>query len=113
MDHFIIKSMLQALKPVLKNKARAEKIMERFWRDKMALVWDTEDIHWAANELEIALTETEARELRHELHEPHNPQYGLQWKDLTDRIKSDVLGRAMTKRGVNRFVKKDIFTIHH
>jgi hypothetical protein len=24
------------------------------------------------------------------LHEHHNPQYGLQWKDVTDRIKNNV-----------------------
>src|SRR5512137_1492592 len=112
MHHFIIQSMLQSLKPVLKDKASAERILEKFWQDKMALVWDTEDIHRAANEIEVALTEAEARELLHDLHEHHNPQYGLQWKDVTDRIREDVLGRAMTKREVNRFVKKDILTIN-
>lgn len=110
MHHFIIQSMLQTLKPVLKDKARAERILENFWQDKMALVWDTEDVHRAANEIEVALTETEARELLHDLHQHHNAQYGLQWKDITDRIRGDVLGRTMTKREVNRFVKKDILT---
>jgi hypothetical protein len=113
MHHFIIHSMVRALKPLLKDKNRAEKILERFWQDTMALVWDTEDVHRAANEIEIALTETEARELLQDLHEHHNKQYGLQWKDITDRIRDDVLGRAMTKREVSRFVHKDIRTIHH
>ncbi|WCJ60704.1 hypothetical protein NXS98_06140 [Fontisphaera persica] len=112
MHHFIIQSMLQSLKPVLKDKARAERLLECFWQDKIALVWDTEDVHRAANEIEVALTETEARELLHDLHEHHNPQYGLQWKDVTEQIRDDVLGRAMTKQEVNRFVKKDILTIH-
>ena len=103
--------MVKALKPVLKDKARAERILSRFWQDKMALVWDTKDVHRAANENEVVLTETEARELLHDLHQHHNQQYGLQWKDVTERIKDDVLGRAMTKREVNRFVQKDILTI--
>lgn len=111
MHQFIIQSMLRSLKPVLNDQDKAEKILERFWQDKMALVWDTEDVHRAANEVEIALTKTEARELLHDLHEHHNPQYGLQWKDVTERIKDDVLGRAMTKREVNRFVQKDFLTI--
>ena len=111
MHHFIIQSMVQALKPVLKDKDRAEAILERFWTDKMALVWDTEDVHRAANEIEIVLTEKEASKLLEDLHQHHNPQYGLQWKDLTDRIRDDVLGRAMTKREVGRFVKKDVLTI--
>jgi hypothetical protein len=113
MHHFIIQSMVRALKPVLRDKARADRILEHFWRDKMALVWDTEDIHRAANEIEVALTEKEARELLRDLHEHHNKQYGLQWKDVTDRIRDDVLGRAMTKREVSRFVHKDILTINH
>ena len=106
-----LEEMLLALKPVLKDKARAEKILNRYWQDKMALVWTVQDAHRAANEIEYALTETEARELLQDVHEHHNPQYGLQWKDLTDRIREDVLGRRMTEREVNRFVKKDILTI--
>jgi hypothetical protein len=113
MHHFIIQSMVQLLKPALKDRARAERILERFWQDKMALVWDTEDIHRAANEIEVAMTEKEARELLHDLHLHHNQQYGLQWKDVTERIRDEVLGRAMTKREVNRFVHKDILTINH
>ena len=111
MHEFILQSMIRALKPVLKDEARAARILERFWQDKMALVWDTEDIHRAANEIEIALTEKEARTLLHDLHEHHNQQFGLQWKDVTERIRGDVLGRKLTRREVNRFVKKDILTI--
>ena len=48
-DHSI-KAMVQALKPTLKDPKRAEQILERFWRDKIALVWDIEHVHTAANE---------------------------------------------------------------
>ena len=106
-----IEEMLRALKPALKNKVRAQVILERYWQDKMALVWTVQDAHRAANEIEYALTETEARELLQDVHAHHNPQYGLQWRALTDRIREDVLGRRMTEREVNRFVKKDILTI--
>lgn len=106
-----IEEMVQALTPVLKNYGRAQAILERYWEDRMALVWTVQDVHRAANEIEIALTEKEARELLHDLHAHHNQQYGLEWKDLTDRIREDVLGRRMTEREVNRFVKKNILTI--
>jgi len=107
-----IQAMLQALKPVLKDRGRAEQILKHYWQDKIALVWTTEDVHHAANEREVALTEKEARALLQDLHEHHNPQYGLHWKDVMERIRDEVLGRAMTKREVNRFVHKDHLTIH-
>jgi hypothetical protein len=40
MHDYIIESMVTALKPVLKNPAKGKQILERFWSDKMALVWD-------------------------------------------------------------------------
>jgi hypothetical protein len=106
-----IEEMVHALKPVLNDKAKAERILNRYWQAKMALVWTVQDAHRAANEIEYALTETEARELLRDVHAHHNPQYGLQWRALTDRIREDVLGRRMTEREVNRFVKKNILTI--
>jgi hypothetical protein len=39
MHQFIIKAMAEALKPALKSPKRAESILQRFWRDKIALVW--------------------------------------------------------------------------
>ena len=108
-----IEEMLHVLEPVLNGHGKAQAILEHYWEDKIALVWTTQDVHRAANEIEVALTEKEARELLHDLHEHHNQQYGLQWKDVTERIKDDVLGRAMTKREVNRLIKEDILTIHH
>jgi hypothetical protein len=59
MDQFIIKAMVKALKPTLKNHNRAEQILERFWGNKMALVWDVEDVHTAANEREVTLRDQE------------------------------------------------------
>jgi len=60
MDKIIIKAMVKALKPALKDPNRAEQIMERFWRNKMALVWNVEDVHTAANERKAALTNDDA-----------------------------------------------------
>ena len=56
MHHYIIEAMVKALKPTLKNPEQAKQILERFWSDKMALVWDVQDVHTAANEREVALT---------------------------------------------------------
>lgn len=111
MDSFIIKAMVQAFKPVLKDRARAEKLLDRFWQDKIALVWDTEDVHTAANERELALTNEEAIQVLHELHRCHNKQYGLRWEDVTAYIENHALGRKLTKAEVKRFVEKNALTI--
>lgn len=109
--HELIQSMLRALKPFLKDRARAERILVRFWQDKIALIWSTKDIHRAANEIEVVLTENQAQKLLQDLHAHHNKQYGLKSSDITKRIRDEVLGRKMTKREVDRFVEKDILTI--
>jgi hypothetical protein len=60
MHEQIIAAMVRALKPALKSTKRAEQILEEFWTGKMALVWDTGDVHAAANEREVALTNQQA-----------------------------------------------------
>ena len=78
MHDYIIEAMVKALKPTLKNPAKAKQILDRFWSDKMALVWDVQDVHTAANEREVALTNQEAIKVLQELHHYHNKQYGQQ-----------------------------------
>ncbi len=111
MDSFIIKAMVQALRPTLRNRRRAEEILNRFWRDKIALVWDTEDVHTAANEREVAVTTREAIKVLQEMHHHHNKQYGLKWEDVTAYIEEYALGRKLTKAEVKRFVEKNILTM--
>ena len=107
-----IEGMVRKLKPVLTDAERAQAILKRYWRTRMALVWEVEDVHRAANEREVALTDEEAIEVLRVLHHQHNKQYGIKWQDLTDLIKDKVLGRDLTKREILRFVAKDIITIN-
>ena len=111
MDPFTIKDMITVLKPVLKNRKKARNLLERFWSDKIAIIWDSEDIHRAANERELALTEAEARSILRELHQFHNHQTGIQWRDVVEIIKDHVVGRPLNKRELDRFVHKNIITI--
>ena len=60
MHDYIIQAMVEELKPALKNPERAKHILEKFWSDKMALVWDVQDVHTAANERDVAFTNREA-----------------------------------------------------
>jgi hypothetical protein len=80
-EHNIVE-MLSILAPTLKSKRKAEALLRGYWSDKMAIVWSTEDVHRAANERETVLTKGEARSILTDLHQHHNAQYGLQWKDV-------------------------------
>lgn len=111
MYHYIIEAMIEALKPALKNPERARQILERFWRDKMALVWDVRDVHTAANEKGVALTSRQAIEVLQELHHYHDKQCGIQWRDVTCYIEEYALGRRLTKRELKRFGEQKLLTI--
>jgi len=106
-----IEDMVRKLTPVLKDKAKAQKILTRYWRNKIAIVWETIDVHRAANECEVALTEKEAIQVLQTLHNQHNAQCGLKWEDITTHIKENVLGRKLTQREVRLFVHHDKLTI--
>ena len=111
MHQEIIAAMVRALKPTLKDPKRAEQILERYWQGKIAIVWDLRDVHTAANEREVALTNQEAIKVLQELHHYHNKQCGIKWVDLTCYIEEYALGRKLTKAEVKRFVNKNLLTI--
>jgi hypothetical protein len=110
-DH-IITTMVRKLKPALKDPVLAEQIIKKFWANKIALVWNTEDVHTAANEREVALTNKEAIRVLRELHHHHNKQDGLRWKDFTCYIEEYALGRKLTRSELKRFVERNILTIN-
>ena len=112
MHEYIIESIVEALKPTLRSPRKAKETLDKFWSDKIALVWDTTDVHTAANERELALTNTEAIHVLNELHHHHNKQYGLQWKDVTSYIEEYAPGRKLTKRELKRFIEDSMLTIH-
>lgn len=107
----IIEATVKALRSVLKDPVKAKQLMEQFWADKMALVWDVQDVHTAANEREVALTDKQARDILQDLFYHHNKQLGLQWSDVTSHIEENVMGRKLTRAELKRFVEKNILTI--
>jgi len=111
MSNDINEDLMRKLRSALKDNPRAINILKRYLSDKVLIVWRTEDVHRAANELRLALTEKEAMQVLETLHRQHNPQLGLRWEDLTGHIEAHVLGRKLTKREVSEFVKHDKLTI--
>ena len=106
-----IKELLRCLGPVVKDRARAERILKRYWTSRMALIWTVNDVHTAANERDRALTKAEAIKLLDEMHQHYNPQYGLKWSDFTCYIEEYELGRPLTQSEITRFVKRNQLTI--
>src|ERR1039458_6771453 len=94
--------LLKAILQVIESRQKAERIIQRYYRDKITIVWKTEDVHRAANEHEVALTEKEAMTVLQTLHRQHNPQLGLRWADIMAHIEVQVLGRKLTQREVDR-----------
>ncbi len=111
MHQQLIAAMVQVLKPALKSPKRAEQLLGSFWQDKIAIVWVLKDVHTAANEREVALTNREAIEVLQEMHHYHNKKYGLRWSDFTSYIEEYALGRKLTRAELKRFVDKNLLTI--
>ena len=109
-DHHIIQ-MVRKLTPFLKNSSKAQIILKRYWKTRMALVWEENDVHRAANERERVLTRSEAIKVLQTLHEQHNKQLGLRWSDLWDHLDLYKPGRKMSRAELKRFVSKDIITV--
>ena len=111
MDERYIKDMVASLSSILKDKFRAQRILKKYWSQKMAVVWSVEEVYRAANEIEVALTRTEAVQVLQTLLNQHNPQYGIKWEDITSHIQDRVLGRRMTKAEIKHFVELDQITV--
>lgn len=77
----------------------------------MALVWEVEDMHRAANERKRVLTDREAAQILQILLQQHNKQLGIRWSDLWDHFDLCLPGRKMSRTELNRFVSKDLITV--
>lgn len=106
-DTELLKTILQ----FVRLRQKAEKIIQRYYRDKITIVWRTVDVHRAANEMDLALTEKEAMQVLENLHRQHNRQLGLRWSDITGHIEAQVLGRKLNQREIHSFVHDDKLTI--
>lgn len=111
MDPEMIEEMIRVLRPVLTDRQTAKKKLERYWSDKIAIVWTAEQVHRAANECEVALTDEEARRALEKVLDRHDRQYSLKWEDITNHIQDRVLGRKLTISELHRFIHADIITI--
>ena len=108
---YLITELLEKLGPTLKSRRNAKLLLDDYWADRIALIWSTQQVHRAANEKRLVLTEAEARELLRTLHLHHNPQYGLRWSDVAEHIQQSAQGRDIRQRELHRFLQHDVLTI--
>lgn len=107
----LIAELLHQLRPALKSVAKAEQLLTEYWADKIALLWNTKDVHRAANEARTVLTEQQARTILRSLHDNYRAQYGLEWQDVSEAIRESGLGRDINKRELHRFIHRDVLVI--
>ena len=107
----LITELLDKLCPALSSRRKARLLLDDYWANRIALIWSTQDVHRAANEKRLVLTEVEARELLRALHLHHNPQYGLRWSDVAEHIQQSAQGRDIRERELHRFVHHNVLTI--
>jgi len=103
--------MLYLVKPVLRDQAKAKRILKRYWKSRIAIIWTVHHVHTAANERDRALTNDEAVKLLQEMLKHHDKQTGLKWSDFTAYIEDYQLGRRMNPKEIRRFVKLNKLTI--
>lgn len=107
----LIAELLQHLRPSLRSVSKARQLLTDYWADRIALVWTTNDVHRAANEAKTVLTEQQARTILRTLHDDYRPQYGLEWRDVSNAIEESGLGRDITARELHRLIHRDLLTI--
>ena len=91
--------------------AELHEAIDQFFANKIAVVWQTQDVHRAANENRTVLTETEATKVLQHLEQQYNKQYGLKWSDVVECIKDTGLGRDLKRHELHRLLHKDQLTI--
>lgn len=106
MDAIHINGMVRALG----NPVRSRKCLERYWRTRMALVWTVDQVHMAANERKLVLTQAEAITVLKTLHDRATPFKGLDWFGLIACIEENGLGRDITPAELKRFLQHNVIT---
>jgi len=114
MENQHLKGMVRALRSVLKDSNKAQTILEHYWQDRRAIVWELKDVHQAANERNLVLTTKEAHKIFDDFIGSYNryaPELGVNWLRLLSILDESGLGRKMTRQELKRFLVQNIITI--
>ena len=69
------------------NGEQVELVLSRYWADKVAVVWTTEDVHsvqdnFDEDEQTFSLSEEQAQSILQKAFEKHDAEQGITWEDL-------------------------------
>lgn len=106
-----LEGMVRCLGRQVRDPRKAKQCLERFWRDRAAILWTTEQVHQAANERRLALTKAEARQLLHGFVHGFDPFVGQSWFTLVELIEQSGLGRPLTPAELNRLLEHHHLTV--
>jgi hypothetical protein len=106
-----LEGMLRCLGREVRFPRKAKQCLERYWRDQAAVVWTVEQVHRAANERRLALTQTEARHLLHRFVTGFDPFVGQSWFTLLEFIQHSGSGRSLTPTELHRLLEHNHLTV--
>jgi hypothetical protein len=76
----------KALNLTENQAATVQKSIKEYWEDRIALTWTTEDVIETAKDMDITLTNNQAREILEETLRGHDADIGVNWEVLRTRI---------------------------
>ncbi len=82
-------------------KDLAETELKSMWEDRIAIVWATYDVHFAANREHRCMTEGEAKEILQRILHKSEADVGVNWEVIVSF--SEDFGRPMTLDEIKRY----------
>ena len=69
------------------ERKQVELVLQRYWTDKVAVVWTTEDVHAAQNDFDeveqtSSLSEERAESILQKAFDKHDASEGITWESL-------------------------------
>lgn len=97
-----IEEMVQALvdNKIVKDEKLALSLLEKYWSDKIADVWDTADVIGHAEVYDIELSEDDAKKVLNLMFEASDAEVGITWCSVDAAIE-EFQAMRNTQKGRN------------
>jgi hypothetical protein len=80
-DNLVVKKLIDPNKG-----AKALKIFERYWEDKIAIIWSAEDVIAEAKQNGKRCSKEKAQEILQSLYDDHDCNYGITWQTIDEYL---------------------------
>lgn len=84
MDNHNIEEMLSALenKGLISNRSKARKVLLDYWKDRIAVIWCTDDVLGRAQERGKKISKKKARDILSNMLRRHDTDLGISWTTI-------------------------------